>query len=186
MKKLFCLSILLGGLLMAPLVQACVGKVLYIGITNNPQERLLAEVASVLINERTGTTVKVQSFRTSNELYGAMKQGQVSLMIESTDHALERLHKPREANPKTALELVKAEYKKSLNLVWFEQFGGSRRFAPVASAEALNNYPALPKLINKLAGVLNDDSFARLAKATDSDEKLKKATREFLKSRKLI
>jgi len=81
---------------------------------------------------------------------------------------------------------VKSEYKKSLNLVWFEQFGGSQRFAPVVSVDTLSNYPALPKLINKLAGVLNDDSFAKLAKTAESEEKLKKSTREFLKSKKLI
>jgi osmoprotectant transport system substrate-binding protein len=186
MKRFIFLPMLGLALLWAPLSDACVGRVLYIGITPGAGEKVLAEMTSLLINERTGTAVKIQSFRNSGELYSAMKQGKVSLMIESADHALELLHRPKEANPKAAFDLVKSEYKKSMNLVWFDQFGGSYHFAPVLSADTLSNYPALPKLINKLAGVLNDDSFGRLSRSADSEEKLKKAARDFLKSKKLI
>lgn len=186
MKKMISVSVLAAALFAVPLSHACVGRILYIGITGTANEKVLAEVTSVLINERTGSTVKIQSFKSSADLYKAIKQGQVSLLIENTDHALELLHRPKEANAKAAFDTAKSEYKKGLNLTWFEQFGGSRRYAPVLSSDTLANYPALPKLIGKLAGAINDDSFAKLSRSADSEDKLKKAAREFLKARKLI
>lgn len=171
---------------------ACVGKVLYIGVSTSPADQLLAEMVSVLVRERTGTTVKVVTYKTPGEIYGAVRQGQVGLMIENTADALELLKKPKEANGKAALELVKREYRKTFNLVWLEPFGsmavngGNEIYAPVIAAEVLGNLPALPKLINKLSGVMNDGNYQKLLKAVKADEKAKKAARDFLKARKLI
>ena len=42
--------------------QACVGRIINIGITNSVNENLLAELVSVLIIERTVTTVNIKFF----------------------------------------------------------------------------------------------------------------------------
>jgi glycine betaine/choline ABC-type transport system substrate-binding protein len=190
MKKLIMVTLFTLMLIGNKQATACVGKTLYIGISSSANEQLLAEMVSVLVSERTGTTVKILTYKDSKEIYNAVKQGQVGLMIENTDHALVLMSKPKENSAKAAYELVKKEYRKNLNLVWLEPFGSmpasQSSYAPVITAEVLGNLPALPKLINKLTGILNEGSYAKLVKAVKDDEKPKKVARDFLKARKLI
>jgi glycine betaine/choline ABC-type transport system substrate-binding protein len=171
-------------------LNACVGKTLHIGIIDSPNEQLLAELASQLITERTGTTVKVETFKGQQELYNSVKKGQIGLLIENTDRGMDMIGKPRGASGKAAFETVKAEYRKSLNLIWLEPFGtvqggGAQMYAPVISSEILGNLPALPKLLQKLSGITSDSGYQRLLKAKGTD-KPKKIAKDFLKSKKLI
>ena len=48
---------------------ACVGRILNIGIVKSLNENLLAELVSTLINERTGTTVNVKVFDSPESRY---------------------------------------------------------------------------------------------------------------------
>jgi len=164
---------------------ACVGKTLYVGITGSAQELLFAEIISQLVTERTGTTVKILQFKDSTELYSAVKKGEVGVMVENTERAL-RLLDRKENNSKQAYDLVKKEYRKSLSLVWLEPFGSNQAYAPVISVDTMGNLPALPKLLNRLAGVLNEESCGKLLKSLKSDEKPRRVARDFLKAKKLI
>lgn len=186
MKKILVLCFILASLIIHNSVGACVGKTLYIGVTNSPSEILYAEMISVLVNERTGTTVKIVSYKDAKDMYNAVKKGEVGVLIESADRALKILNRPAEGNVKSAYESAKKEYRTGMNLVWLEPFGGSRYYAPVLSVETIGNLPALPKLINKLGGMINDETCAKLLKSMKSDEKPKKVARDFLKTRKLI
>ncbi len=174
------------------LAHACVGKTLYVGITGAENEQLLAEMVSVLLAERTGTTVKVVDYKNAGEMYQAMRQGKLGLIIENTDRALDVMHLPKESSPQVAYETVKREYRKSLNLVWLAPFGmihGSghpQLYAPVLSTDTLGNLPALPKLLSKLSGILNDGTSARLLRAVKGEEKPKTVARDFLKAKRLI
>jgi len=186
MKRWFMGTLLALLLVTAGEAGACVGKILYIGIPNAPAEQVLAELVATLVSERTGTTVKVLSFKDSRELYAAVKKGNVGLVIENRDRGFDVLGKPRESNPKTALETLRREYQRTLNMVWLEPFGGDPPYAPVITTETLSSLPALPKLLNKLAGMLTDDVCARLVKAARGDDRTKKVARDFLKSKRLI
>ena len=166
-------------------VSACVGKTLFVGISGAPQEMLFAEIISQLITERTGTTVKIQQFKDSTELYNALKKGEVGMLVEGTDRALQIINR-KESNSRLAYDLVKTEYRKSLNLVWLDPFGTSQLLAPVISVDTIGHLPALPKLLNKLAVVLNEDSYNKLLKSFKSDEKPRRIARDFLKAKKLI
>jgi len=183
------LFLIISALYISPL-NACVGKTLHIGILDNPNEQMLAELSSQLITARTGTTVKIDIFKAQKELYSAVKQGQVGMIIESTDRALEMIGKPR-ISGKAGFESAKAEYRKSLNLIWLEPYGniqgvGNQQLvAPVISNEILSGLPALPKLLMKLSGITNDSGYGRIMKSR-SDEKSKKLAKDFLKSKKLI
>jgi osmoprotectant transport system substrate-binding protein len=190
MSRLFlALFLIISALYMSPL-NACVGKTLHIGILDNPNEQMLAELTSQLITARTGTTVKIETFKAQKELYSAVKQGQVGMVIENTDRALEMIGKPRESG-KAGFESAKTEYRKSLNLIWLEPYGtiqwmGNQQLvAPVISNDLLSSLPALPKLLQKLSGIANDSGYSRMLK-TRSDEKSKRLAKDFLKSRKLI
>jgi glycine betaine/choline ABC-type transport system substrate-binding protein len=189
MSRIFwALLLTLGALYVSPL-NACVGKTLHIGVLDSPNELLLAELSSQLITARTGTTVKIETFKEQKELYNSVKQGQVGMVIESTDRALAMIGKPQEPG-KAAIESARSEYRKSLNMVWLQPFGSSQGkasllYAPVISNEILSSLPALPKLMQKLSGITADTGYAKLLKS-QSDSNAKKVARDFLKSRKLI
>ena len=185
MKHVVMLLLLLCALAIAPSSQACVGKTLFVGISGTPQEMLMAEIISQLITERTGTTVKIQQFKSSTDLYNAIKKGEVGMLVESTDRALQILDR-KESNSRLAYDLVKKEYRKNLNLVWLDPFNTSHLLAPVISVDTMGHLPALPKLLNKLSGVMNEDSYTKLLKSLKSDEKPHRIARDFLKTKKLI
>lgn len=184
MKNLFAL-LLLVLIAMSNPTHACVGKTLFVGISGPPQDMLFAEIISQLVTERTGTTVKILQFKDSTELYNAIKKGEVGMLVEGTDRALQII-KRKESNSRLAYDLVKKEYRKSLNLVWLDPFGTSQLLAPVISVDTIGHLPALPKLLNKLAVVLNEDSYNKLLKSFKPDEKPRKIARDFLKAKKLI
>lgn len=173
-------------LFFTPQADACVGRILSVGIPDAVGEQLLAEMISLLITERTGSNVKIVRYKDSREIYAAVKEGKVGILIERTDRALDVLGKPKEPNEKTAYEVVKKEYRMNLNLVWLAPWGGPQHYAPVLTVETLTNFPALPKLLNKLAGVLNSENYTKLIEAAERDNNAKKVVREFLKAKKLI
>ncbi len=186
MKKILFLCIAAAFSAFIPQSDACVGRIIHIGIPGSADERLLAEMMSLLINERTGSTVKVVPYKDSKELYAAVKKGDVNILIENTDRALDVLSRPKEPDIKAAYETVKQEYRKNMNLVWLELLGGTGHYAPVLTVETLTNFPALPKLLNKLAGALNNGGYAKLISAAKTEAQAKKAAKDFLKSKKLI
>ena len=181
--------LLIASLLYLSPLNACVGKTLHIGILDTPNEQMLAELTSQIITARTGTTVKIETFKSQKDLYSAVKQGQLGMVIESTDRAFDLLDKPREAG-KAAFDAAKAEYRKSLNLIWLEPYGpvhggsSSQQLAPVIANDTLNSLPALPKLLQKLAGITGDSGYSRIMKAK-GDEKPKKLAKNLLKAKKL-
>jgi glycine betaine/choline ABC-type transport system substrate-binding protein len=178
-------------LLCAPqrLASACVGKVLAIGVVNTPRETVYADLISQLVTERTGTTVKVLPYGDVRELYAAVKKGEVGIIIENTDRGLSQVGKRASGSGRAVYDLLKQEYRRSLNLVWLDPVagdGGSRYYAPVIAAETMGNLPALPKLINRLTGALTEESYARLVREAKGEEKSRRLAREFLKAKKLI
>ena len=164
---------------------ACVGKTIHLGISSS-NEKLMAEMASLMITERTGSSVKIEVYKDSKTLYEAVKQGNVNIIMENTDRAQEILGKAKGATPAMSVDAIKSEYRKSMNLTWLNSFGATPQYAPVLTADTLANYPALPKLLNKLAGVLSSDTYPKLLKSVESDDKTKKVAKDFLKGKKLI
>ena len=177
-----------------PVSDACVGKVLRIGAVSSADGYLLSEILAILINERTGSTVNTKYYKNTPELYEAVKLHQVDILIENTARAMHILNKPAGANLNKTFETVKSAYENEKGLVWLKPFGlliwnegEGRSFATaVLKVEVLTNFPALPRVIDKLAGLINDEIYARLIKSMDSGEKPKTVARDFLKSKKLI
>jgi len=184
MKKIMCSLIIVTLLLAAHMSMACVGKTIHLGISNS-DEKLMAEMASLMITERTGSSVKIDFYKDSKTLYEAVKQGKVNIIMENTDRAQDVLGKAKSAAP-MGVDSIKSEYRRSFNLTWLNSFGATPQYAPVLTADTLANYPALPKLLNKLAGALTNDTYTKLLKGVESDEKTRKAAKDFLKGKKLI
>jgi osmoprotectant transport system substrate-binding protein len=177
-----------------PESEACVGKTLYIGVVDSAEGQVLSEILSTIVNERTGTTVNTRFYKSSRDLYDAISARQVDMLIENTVNALQVIDIQSEGDLQKKYETIKSLYEKQKGLVWFKPFGflkgkGASEpsyTAPVLKIEVLNNFPALPRVVGKLAGTINDDTYLKLIKSVESGEKAKKVARDFLKSKKLI
>ena len=187
MRKLFFFLVIPAYLILTFSHQsdACVGKTLYIGALNSTYEQLFSEMLLVLISERTGTTVNIKYYKDSRELYNAVKKNEVGILVENTDRALEILGRQREQNLEAAYRVAKEEFRKNLNLVWLKPFG-FLSYSPLLTVDVLSNFPALPRVINKLGGIMNEEIFLKMVRSVKSGEKPKTVAREFLKTRKLI
>jgi len=177
-----------------PKAEACVGKVLYIGAVSSAEGQVLSEILATIINERTGTTVNTRYYKDSQGLYDAVKARQVDMIIENTTRAMHILSKTVDTDLKRTYESVKSAYEKEKGLIWFKPFGfsngkdteGQSYTAPLLRIDVINNFPALPRLIGKLGGTVNNETYAKLMKLVESGEKPKKVARDFLRSKKLI
>jgi glycine betaine/choline ABC-type transport system substrate-binding protein len=187
MRKLFIFLSITAALFLAFGRQsdACVGKTLYIGAMDSTYEQLFSEMLLVLISERTGTTVNIKYYKDSRELYNAVKKNEVGILVENTDRALDMLGRQREQNLEAAYRIAKEEFRRNLNLVWLKPFGFSG-YSPILTVDVLSNFPALPRVINKLGGIMNEEIFSKMVRSVKSGEKPKTVAREFLKARKLI
>ena len=184
---LMALTLLLVSFAALP-AEACVGKTLIIGAGPTPEGRLVAQVIAILINERTGTTVKIKNFADADAVHRELTSGDVDIAVEYPARALGRLGRAVPADPDTAYAEAKAAYLEQLNLVWLPPLGfrdpGEHDgiAAPVAQKNTLKKFPALPRLIAKTKDLLPDATLAELVKAGDPA----KVAREFLRKKKLI
>lgn len=186
--KRFALLTALYLFLNGPAVLACVGKTLVIGAQETPEGRVVAQVIAILINERTGTTVKVAEFPDAEALHGSLASGEADIGVEYTAAALARLGLEVPQDSDSAYQSAKAAYLERLNLVWLPRLGFSAQglpagdAAPVARKETLKKFPALPRLIAKTEGLLSADVLRGLAGAGEPA----RAAREFLREKRLI
>ena len=191
MKKAFFLVLL--PFVLAPVSDACVGKVLNIGVVDSTGGQVLAEMVSAIITERTGTSVSVRFFHDAQTLDDALRVKQVDISIENTERAIHILNRQPESDINKTFETVKSAYEKEKGLVWLKPFGflnangaSPTHTAAVLRADILTNFPALPRVIGKLGTAINDETYARLVRSVESGEKPKKVARDFLKAKKLI
>ncbi len=186
-KFLMALTLLLVSFAAQP-AGACVGKTLIIGADETPESRMVAQVIAILINERTGTTVKIQNFADADAVHRELSTGDVDIAMEYPARALGRLGHAVPADPQDAYTEAKATYLEQLNLVWLPPLGfsgpaaASGIAAPVAQKSTLKKFPALPRLIAKTKDLLPDSVLAELVSAGDPA----KVAREFLREKKLI
>ncbi|UCD35724.1 MAG: hypothetical protein JSU90_02515 [Nitrospiraceae bacterium] len=181
-------------LCIVPGADACVGKTLNIGVRDSVEDRLLAEMLSTLVQERTGTTINIKYFKKDQDIYEAVKVKEVDISIENTTRAMRLLNQSADVDVQMAYELVKTSYEKEKGLIWLKPFGflngngpgGPSYTATVLRVEVLSNYPALPRLFNKLGSAINDESYTKLINSVQSGREPSDVARDFLKGQKLI
>lgn len=176
--------------------QACVGKTLVIGAMDSPQQQVLANMLSVLISERTGTTVKVVSVDDHASAHEALLRADLDMYVEYTGVGqVTILHDQPIADAGELYKEVKERYNQELNLVWLKPFGFTdERYAPegtvaeaapVVRKDTLKKFPALARLINKLGGAVDDATMKELESATVAGNS-KDVARKFLKEKRFI
>ncbi len=176
--------------------QACVGKTLVVGALDDPQQQVLAEMLSVLISERTGTTVKVVPIEGHVEAHDAMLRAELDMYVEYTGVGQVILLKGEPiADADELYKAVKARYNQELNLIWLKPFGFSdERYAPegtvadaapVVRKDTLKKFPALARLINKLGGAIDAAAMKELESASAAGNS-RDVARKFLKEKRFI
>lgn len=199
LKKFFpVLIVLLLALLYTANSFACVGRTLYVGSLDTTEDKVLAQMLVLLINERTGTTVKIRYFDNNEALYNALKENdeekRADIIVENTDDALALLNKPQPGDLDQTYKQVKELYESNLGLIWLNPFGfkhgtGAEKqtiSAPLVRRDVLTNYPLLPRVLNKLAGAINDETFTSLTAKVRDGEKPKNVSKDFLRAKKFI
>jgi len=197
LKSLFLvLLMLLTPLLAAVPAGACVGKSLLIGSSGTLQQDLLAEIISLLISERTGTTVKVVRFDSTAAAQDALLKADLDMALEYTGAVqLEILKAEPIKDPAQLFEAVKTRYNEDLNLIWLQPFGFDEpravqaeipaQAAPVVRKDTLKKFPALARLLNKLGGTIDTETMLQMeSKAGEGN--VHEVARNFLKSKRLI
>lgn len=183
-------------LTLVPSAHACVGRILYIGALDTSESKLMAELLVTLINERTGTNVKIRFANNRNELYASFKthdeNSRVDIIIENTAEAMTQLHKPRLKDPSQEYNEAKKLYEKDLDLIWLSPFGFKSGIAsdsisaPILRLDVLNNFPLLPRILNKLSGAIDTPTYNILMGKIKSGDKPKNVAKDFLRERKFI
>ena len=173
---------------------ACVGKTLVIGATSTPNDKLLAQMMAVIINERTGTTVNLNYFDNYEKLFEAVKKREVNIYVENTERALQVLGTAAAGSAENVYTSVKDEFKSQFHLVMLKPFGGklsaqtqnSYVDVPVIAEGILIEYPALPRVINKLAKVTGGKNYEKLLTAVESGDKPNQVAKDYLKKKRVI
>lgn len=194
MKKIILLMLTVSLVLLSVNSFACVGKTLIIGAVNSPNDRLLAQMMAVIINERTGTTVNVEYFEDHKQLFEAVKKREINIFTENTGRALQLMEKEAGSDGDSNYLTVKEEFKNQFHLVLLKPFGtlqsdaGDKSFmdVPVIASGILIDYPALPRVLNKLNGIAQDKGYVKLLAAVESGDKPNQVARDFLKKKRFI
>lgn len=182
---------------------ACVGRTIVVGYYDSPEQVMVANILSVFIDERTGTTVRMTRFGSRDEAFEAMRRDRISLFADYSGIILSRFGgEDPGPDPEKNFSRVKELLNKKHNILWLEPFGYDRHFpsggpgagakeaAPGAAGlmlckDSLSRFPALPRLLAKLRGTLDNGTMEELLREADRSDP-KAAARKFLKSRKLI
>ncbi len=181
--------------LIMPLLQsseACVGRIIHLGIVETPNDVFFAELIAVLINERTGTTVNVKAYEDYKGMYEAVEEGKVNIVVENTAHALIMLGSSKPTGGINDYDISKDGFRDRFSLIWLKPMGTlpvdgvSSHYSAVITEDVLVRFPALPRVINKLQGISSDKSFLNAIESFRSGERKEKAARWLLKHMQLI
>ena len=180
-------------------VETCVGRLLVIAIGDSADQAIMGQMLSVLINERTGTTVNVLPLGDVEKCHEAVLKGKANIYINYIGIGQASKGNAKGLDPQEAYTLVRLRYQENYGMVWLKPFGfegpvkmnsKSERInpslaAPISTTDVLRKFPVLDRVINKLAGQIDDHTLDELAKKT-TDADVKEVVTEFLRSQKLI
>lgn len=176
-------------------IDACVGKTIYLGRLPGKEQEILAEMFVWLVSERTGTSIEVKPVADSRAGHSSLQEASIDLYLEETVVALRDIlgQDLPAGGGEEARQIVRREYEERFNLVWLEPWGleGKKggalpsKIAPVVRRDTLKKFPALSRLVNKMAGVVDDRTMEQLL-AESSTRPVREVTKKFLKEKKLI
>ncbi len=182
------LSVLLSGSVLFMALTAspshgCVGRILNFSTDGSPEQKAAGQLMATYINERTGTTVNlVENPPTKDGSCPA------DICIQYLKPALAGMGGEQPQDEQEGYSKAKEYYLENKNMVWLKPFGfkgplqqGDGSMAvPVSPRTSLTKFPVLDRVINKLSGMITDQTVQEFQSGGPA------AAKEFLKSRKLI
>lgn len=176
---------------------ACVGRKLVIGAVEADRPGMVSRILSILIHERTGTTVEVKFFTNRTKLLAAVNKHKVNLYLDYVERAIDRLEIDVSSTDESErFKTVKRRFDEELNLIWLKPMGYSgitpdgQALGPasvVVHKDTLKKFPALPRLLEKIGTkVVLDDGLLDYLVNKARSEKPAKVARNYLKEVKLI
>jgi len=184
-------------------VEACVGKTVFLGRMPGREQEILTEMFSWMVSERTGTSVQIKPLPDSRAMHAGLQTAEVDLYLEDQSVALrEILGQAAVGSGADQRETVRREYEQRFNLIWLEPWGMTGRpaqsavagtggpvapglVAPVIRKDTLKKFPALSRLVNKLSGVVDNATLARLVQESEK-RPAREVVKQFLKEKRLI
>ena len=198
-KKYFIIisGLILLHLLATPLL-ACKGRVLNLAVGDSIDQAIMGKMLSILINERTGTTVEIVQPGDMQANHEAVLQGKANIYINYVGMAGAGTEGPNALDdPQKAYILASRSYMEKFGMVWLKPFGFQGPMAapsgeldrtlaaPITTKEVIKKFPILDRLINKLAGRVDNKTLEELRKKSENQD-VEITVREFLTSHKLI
>ncbi len=200
-RKIFVFILgLLVFLLPANTLHSCVGRLLVVAVSNSPDQIIMGEMMSVLINERTGTTVNITQPGNLKACHEAVLKGKACIYISYIGVAQADMEGADAVNdPQESYTLVSQSFLEKFDMVWLKPFGFQGPLtneahskkdrgtlaAPIATKDTLRKFPVLDRVINKLGNRIDNNIIEELRKKTENQD-VKKVVREFLKAQNLI
>jgi len=200
-KKYFILisGLILFHLLATPLL-ACKGRLLVVAVGDSIDQVIMGQMLSILINERTGTTVEIVQPGDIQACHDTVLQGKADIcinylgMAQTGTEGLNALD-----DPQKAYILVSRSYMEKFGMVWLKPFGFQGPLsqadpsgkvdrtlaAPVTTKDVIKKFPILDRLINKLGGRVDNNALEELRKKSENQD-VETTVREFLTSQNLI
>jgi glycine betaine/choline ABC-type transport system substrate-binding protein len=187
-------------LLLSNPLQACVGRLLIVAVSDSRDQVIMGHMLSVLINERTGTTVNIIQPGDLKRCHETVLKGKADIYINyiGTGQA-GKGGSSKVDDPQKLYTLVRQRYMENFGMIWLKPFGFQGPFnleanpkkeratlaVPVTTKDVLRRFPVLDRLINKLGGRIDNNTMDELRGKTENED-IKEAVREFLKTQNLI
>lgn len=185
-------------LLTANSLHACVGRLLIVAVGDSMDQVIMGQMLSILINERTGTTVNTVQPGDLKRCHEAVLNGKADIYINYIGMGLAGKGRPNKVeDPQKVYTLVSQSYMEKFGMVWLKPFGfrgpltsnhvkdSTTLAAPVTTKEVLKKFPILDRLINKLGGRIDNKTIDELRGKTKNQD-INDVVREFLKNQRLI
>jgi glycine betaine/choline ABC-type transport system substrate-binding protein len=173
----------------------CLSNTINIGLLDNNESKLLAELVSLTIYERTGTNVRLLIYETGEELNKALI---VENREDRIDLTVENLEKIIQTEERTNITIVKTEKNTdSLNINDSPTFihhplvpgsldGYGYGFFIFYRNDLLKDFPLLPRLLNKLTKAADYGSYKQLLQYVVDGKKPRNVAQDFLRNKNLI
>jgi len=186
-------------LLATPLL-ACKGRVLVVAVGDSIDQVIMGQMLSILINERTGTTVEIVQPGDIQACQETVLQGKADICINYVGMAQAGTEGSNALDdPQKAYILVSRAYLEKFGMVWLKPFGfqgpltqtassgkvDTSLAVPVTTKDVIKKFPVLDRLINKLGGRVDNKALEELRKKSEN-QNVETVVREFLTSRNLI
>ena len=181
-------------------VHTCVGRLLIIAVSDSADQDIMGQMLSILINERTGTTVEFVRPGDVKRCHETVLNGKANIYINYI--GIGRVNTAGSGDvddPQKVYTLLSQSYKERFGMIWLKPFGfqgpltlgadgkknGASLAAPITTKDVLKKFPILDRLINKLGGRIDNNTIDDLRKNTENQD-VEKVVRDFLKAQRLI